>query len=316
MNHNCFDLRSIVHKKLIDHAGIPSSLEIELHPIHDITLNGKKYHHFVINCQGSELKFLLKVSKSGDNTVFCNKFLRAICDRNGANLYPLIIVPEFNVQGISYYITSFIEGQTLNQLPDMSPDYIWDKVTQGLRLRLDELSEIRAPWYSEQGSFICDDCATILKEKFERRIHHPIMSSFSRKRIDRALLRCSEILDTSKFSPPTLLHMDIKPENIVYNPSTGSVSLIDFEFARFGDIDYGWTQILLSGCNGFGKAYEEKILSRLTEKRINLKDALEIPKFQCYLLYQTMCNLSYYYDHSLRCPTAMYNLFDTIIDRI
>ena len=87
---------------------------------------------------------------------------------------------------------------------------------------------------------------------------------------------------------PTLIHMDIKPANIIYEPDTGVVALIDFEFARFGDIDYGWTQILLSGRNQFNQFYREQIVPHLTRDRINLDDAFAIDSVNGKLLCQRL----------------------------
>lgn len=70
--------------------------------------------------------------------------------------------------------------------------------------------------------------------------HSQLFGEADPERPSKNFVRCCEILDTSRFSKPTLLHMDIKPANIIYNDRTGTV----FEFARFRDIDYGWTQIL------------------------------------------------------------------------
>ena len=131
-----------------------------------------------------------------------------------------------------------------------------------------------------------------------------------------AIKHCYQILDESHFTKPTLLHMDVKPANIIYNSKTGFVTLIDFEFARFGDADYGWTQVLLSGINAFCDEYKQQVVSYMTKGRLTLNEALTIPKFQCYIFYQTACNLIYYYDRDMKCPEDMKDLFEELLKQL
>lgn len=308
------DLTSAVHQKLTEYGVISPDCEIELQPHYCVVLEGRRYFHCLITCANSPQKFFLKVVKSSDGALLCNDFLKEIRNKDGEFSYPIIVVPEFEFQGIRYYVTNFLEGQPLSALSNALPESTWDDIANKLQGRLDELSSIQALQYSERNEFIPDGCAVILKRKFKERLRHPLISSLSRKKLERAVGRCFEILDECQFSEPTLLHMDIKPANIIYNPQTGSVSLIDFEFSRFGDIDYGWTQILLSGYNRFSRPYKEQLVPRLT-KRLTMKRALDIPKFQCYLFYQTMCNLIYYYDRNLKCPEDMQALFEQMIHK-
>ena len=53
--------------------------------------------------------------------------------------------------------------------------------------------------------------------------------------INKLLIIAKNILSNSTFSKPILIHMDIKPKNIIISPQ-GQVHLIDFELSRFGDL--------------------------------------------------------------------------------
>lgn len=139
---------------------------------------------------------------------------------------------------------------------------------------------------------------------------------FPKEKIDAALTTCYDILEKCSYSPPTLLHMDVKPANIIYSPVTKDVTLIDFEFARFGDVDYGWTQIILSGINAFSRRYTDTIVPQLTSGRLSLEDALLLPKFRCYIFYQTACNLIYYYDRKMNCPKSLEFLFNKLLNEL
>lgn len=310
------ELKQMVYQQLTAHGVISTFERIEVQPHYCITLNKKPYYHSIITCPTSQQKYFLKVVKGKDGAHLCNDFLKSIRSKDGTSPYPIIVVPEFEHKGTRYYVTNFLEGQTMDTLPKTTPENVWDEIADELLLRLNELEMLQAPQYSEEGIFVSDDCASILKKKIVNRLQHPLMETFPSKKLEKVFVRCCEILDVSQFSNPTLLHMDIKPANIIYNNQTGTVSLIDFESARFGDIDYGWTQILLSERNRFSEVYKTHLVPRLTRGRLTLDEALDVPKFQCYLFYQIMCNLIYYYDRNLRCPKELNTLFHQITDRL
>ncbi len=313
-NYN--DLESEVGRKLLEYDLIPVTDKIYLYPQHKVLLHNKWFYHFLITCANSRQTFFLKTVKENDSSFLCDRFLRNICFANNEYLFPQIVVPKFNFQEMQYYITTYIEGQSLDGFPDTLPQSTWKNISTKLLFLIDQLTLLKAPQYSEQGVFVSDDYASILKKKIYAKLRHPLITGYPHKKLERVFIWSCEILDHSQFSQPTLIHMDIKPANIIYNTKTGTVSLIDFEFARFGDVDYGWTQIILSECNQFNLFYKEYIIPYLTCGRLTLNNALEIPKFQCYLFYQSMCNLIYYYDNNLTCPEEMKKIFDCFIARM
>lgn len=307
---------AFVQKKLMEKNIISSHEEILLIPHYCMNIYKKQCSHYIIKCLSSNQRFFLKILKGNDNAFHCNKYLHKFLSETGECLYPTILVPEFEFDGMKYYITSFIDGVSLDNITETLTNDEWRIIASKLRSRLNELSTIHSSLYSEHNDFLTDDCATILKEKFLKRFSHPLFHAYSHKELGEAYERCCKILEASRFTKPTLLHMDVKPANIIYNSKTGLVTLIDFEFARFGDIDYGWTQVLLSGINAFRKEYKEQIVPRLTEGYLNLEEALEIPKFQCYIFYQTACNLIYYYEHNTDYPREIKELFEKLLKKL
>lgn len=310
------DLCQIVHQKLTEQDIISTCEELLLCPHYSVNLRGKHYSHYIITCLQSSKKFFLKISKGNDNASHCSNYLRKFRSETGDYLYPIILVPEFEFNNIRYFITAFIEGQSLDNISERFTNDDWKIISHKLLARLDELSTIHAPLYSEHNEFINDDCATILKTKFLERLKHPLFNRYSRKELDKAYQYCCKILDNSCFTKPTLLHMDVKPANIIYNSKTGLVTLIDFEFARFGDNDYGWAQVLLSGINVFRSEYKEQVVPYMANGRLTLEEALRVPKFQCYIFYQTACNLIYYYDRNTECPEEMKQLFFELLSKL
>lgn len=314
--NNYSDLEIEVEQKLLQYGIIPFAEKIKLCPHHNVSICGEWFSHFIITCTHSRQTFFLKIVKENDGFLLCDRFLQNLSIKDTEYPYPRTVVPKFTFQGMQYYITTFIEGRPLDTFPETLPQNTWSYVANQLLLLIDQLTLLKAPKYSERGVFVLDNCADILKAKLESRMRHPLISSYPSKKLERAFNWACEILDHSQFSQPTLIHMDIKPANIIYNMDTGLVSLIDFEFARFGDMDYGWIQILLSGRNQFNHFYREQIVPYLTSGRVTLDDALDIPKLQCYLFYQAMCNLIYYYDRHLSCPKEIETIFDFFIKKM
>lgn len=310
------DLEKETGRKLVEYGLILASDTVRICPTHRVMIRGEWFSHFIVICIHSRQTFFLKTVKENDNFLLCNRFLQNLSIDGAEYLYPKILVPVFAFQGMNYYITTYIEGQALDTFPETLPQSTVNHIADRLLELIEHLTKLKASQYSERGNFVSDDCASILKKKLEARFLHPLIASYPYQKLERAFNWCREILDHSQFSRPTLIHMDIKPANIIYNSETGLVSLIDFEFARFGDIDYGWIQILLSGRNQFNQFYTEQIVPRLTSNKMTLDDALSIPKYQCYLFYQTMCNLIYYFDRHLPCPKGMKELFEWFIAKM
>lgn len=313
---NNADLEKETGRKLIECGLISVGDSVVLHPTHRVIIHGKWFSHFIVTCTHSRQTFFLKIVKDNDNFLLCDHFLQNLSINGVEYPYPKIIVPAFSFQGMNYYVTTYIEGQSLDTFPDNLSQHTVRHIANKLLGLIDQLTQLKAPQYSEQGTFVPDNCSSIFKKKFKSRLLHPLIAGYSSKKLDRAFNWVCEILDSSQFSEPTLIHMDIKPANIIYNTDTGFVSLIDFEFSRFGDIDYGWTQILLSGCNQFNRFYKEQIVPSLTNNRVTLDDAFKIPKYQCYLFYQTMCNLIYYHDRHLPFPKEMAEIFEWFIAKM
>lgn len=316
---NTFDiniLRQITQQKLIQYDLIPSHSNITLTPNYPIILNGKEYSHYIVTCSNFNEKFFLKVSKEDDKTLHCNKYLRNFINTSGEFIFPIILIPPFEVNNIKYFVTTFTEGEDLNALSKILSKREWDIASDILLEQLNLLSNIHENLYSENNKFLKIGCAEILKEKFVKRFQHSVFQNFSQQKLDRAYSRCCEILDNSSFSEPTLIHMDIKPANIIYNQQTKSLNLIDFEHARFGDADFGWTQILLTKCNAFIDEYKNFMWPNLIKGRTTLDEALSIPKFRTYIFYQTACNLIYYHDRKIECPKNMANIFTDLLEQL
>lgn len=313
---NLEDFKNFVKEKMTDLGLISCDEEIILFPYHQVRVQGELCYHYIVTRLSDNKKFFLKILKDDDRALHCNHFLRAFQDKEGNCPYPLIISSLIDYCNRQYYFYTFSEGETLEELePHLLSDE-WERIADKLKERVDELSTIHAPQYSDRNAFVSDSYSDIMKRKIMPKLKDTTFHDYPKEIIMAAHQQCMKILDSSNYSQPTLLHMDIKPANIIYNTKTSRLSLIDFELARFGDIDYGWAQILLTKCKSYGKIYENYVYPRLTSDRLSLEDAMYIPKFQCYLFYQAACNLIYYNERQIPCPKEMKDVFEKMLNQL
>lgn len=306
---NLNELASLTQELMVKSRLIDSSKSIELKPHHTVNIRGRTCSHYIVSCKASNKRFFLKTRKENDTSFHCEAFLRSFALSNGYYPYQITAMPQFDYKGYQYNLYFFVEGETLEELQLILSHEEWCQIANQLRKRIDEISSIHAEQYSDGNEFISDKYDVIQTRKLLPKLRHPAFSDIPSDVIERVQLNYAAILANSSFSIPTLLHMDIKPANIVYNRQSGLLSLIDFELSRFGDIDYGWAQVLLTSLKPYGDMYKSEIITEITKDRISLKEAFMIPKFQCYLLYQTACNLVYYFEKSASFPKEMYSLF-------
>lgn len=311
---NINELHSITLKKLKEYQLIDENEEIKLIPNYKIILDNKAYSHYIIECVTSKKTYFLKIFKNRDNIFQLNDFIKDFFDEFGNQKFSTILIPKFNYNGMKYYVTSFVEGESINNISTPLTKEQYKKIAYKICDLWFELTKITSLNYSEKGEFFADDAATIFKRKLKNRLAHPVFNNISNINLSKAYHKCCDIIENCEFSKPSLIHMDVKPANVVYNQNNELVTLIDFEHARFGDIDFGWTQILLSGYNSFGEIYEKYIYPYIIENHLNLTEALKIPKFKCYIFYQTACNLIYYYKNNMECPIKMKECFYNLLD--
>ena len=302
-------LSEVVLQKLLENDLIKSGETLQLQPCHQFEINGKIYSHYVISCESSGKKFFLKLLKPSEGQILCDRYLNLFANPSLCNEYPRIIVSPFRFEENKYFITTFFDAENLDKLLSVIPVQQYKEIGEKIFNRLLELEQLHADKYSDCGNFVDNSFEALFVEKLQRRFSHQVVASLPTNVIDRICSRCDAILHNSDISQPTMIHMDIKPANILYSPCDDKVYLVDFEFARFGDIDYGWAQVLLSGLNAFHPIYKKHIYPHIIKQRTDIYASLQIPKMKCYFLYQTLCNMIYYYDRHLKCPSAFEQIF-------
>ncbi len=313
--HEAEELLPTVRNELMKKGLIDSDETIKLTACHDIILNNAPRNHYIIHCSKTGNKFFLKLQKKVDNILHCDEYIQAIY-QNEEYMLPHVLVSPFSFHNDIFFITNYIEGYDLEALDSKLSDEQWIKAAEDIRKQLNMLASIHTSCYSEHNLFFTYGYPKMFKEKMKTRINHLSLNSYDRSKLQKAYDSSLRILNDSIFSEPSLIHMDVKPANIIFNPKTEKSSLIDFEFARFGDLDFGIVQVLLTQFNSFSENYKKKMFPFLTEDFITFSQACKIPKLKVYLWYQTMCNIIYYYNHSTSCPDEMKNIFENMLNEL
>ena len=309
------ELLPIVRNKLVKNGLILSDETIWLTACHDIVLDNAHRNHYVIHCSKTENKFFLKLQKKIDNIIHCDKCIQASYN-NADYTLPRILVSPFSFRNDMFFITNYIEGYDLETLDLKLSDVQWIKAAKDIRKQLTALGNIHTPYYSEKNEFFTYGYPKMFKEKMKKRLKHISLNHYDWDRMRMAYNNSLRILNNSTFSKPSLIHMDVKPANIIFDFKTDKASLIDFEFARFGDLDFGVVQVLLTQFNSFSENYKKKMFPLLTDGLITFSQACETPKLQVYLWYQSMCNIIYYYDHNTPCPDDMIKIFIKMLNEL
>ncbi len=306
------ELMPIVRNKLMEKGLIGPDGTIKLIACHDIVLDNAPRNHYIIQCSETGNSFFLKLQKNVDNIIHCDEYIQAIYQKEDY-LLPHILVSPFPFHNDMFFITNYVEGYDLEALDSELSDTQWKKAAEDIRKQLMLLADIHTPCYSEHNKFFTDGYPEMFREKLQTRIKHISLTGYDGNKMQSAYNNSLRILNKSTFSEPSLIHMDVKPANIVFDPKTEKAVLIDFEFARFGDMDYGIVQVLLTQFNSFSDNYKKKMFPVLTDGLITFSQACETPKLQVYLWYQTMCNIIYYYNHNTQCPDEMKNIFENML---
>lgn len=307
------ELTPIVQNKLIEKGLIDSDKTIRLTACHDIVLDNVPRNHYVIHCIETGSRFFLKLQKKVDNIIHCNEYIQAIY-KNEDYALPHVLISPFSVHNDMFFITNYVEGYDLDILDLELSDTQWKKAAEDIRQQLMLLADIHTPYYSEHNKFFTGEYSEMFREKLQTRIKHISLTGYDESKMLSAYHNSLKILNNSTFSKPSLIHMDVKPANIIFDPKTEKAVLIDFEFARFGDLDYGIVQVLLTQFNSFSDNYKKKMFPVLTDGFITFNQACEIPKLQVYLWYQTMCNIIYYYNHKTQCPNEMKSIYEKMLN--
>jgi aminoglycoside phosphotransferase (APT) family kinase protein len=148
---------------------------------------------------------------------------------------------ETKLDEAPYLITSFAEGASLDK------SLIWiphaSKIVRDLRNRLADIHSIKGNYYGHLGGKPYETWLAFFEVRLWRHVI-PLTPKFLKKKDLKAIqMLFEEAREALASVGPTLLHGDVKPANVLFDSRTSKTQLIDYELARFGDVDFEFTKI-------------------------------------------------------------------------
>jgi aminoglycoside phosphotransferase (APT) family kinase protein len=215
------------------------------------TFKGRRFKLVSIYNQHNEEKCFLAVSDSRSYKV---RFATATSRHSVAREYQAYshlhqqrinwvpAIHEAKLDEPACLVTSFAKGVSL----DKSLAWVGSapEIARRIRHSLEEIHQIEGDYYGHLGGPRYSTWQAFLDVRFWRHIK-PLSTA---KIIDHSDLKkiqqlYEEILETLSEVRPVLLHGDVKPANVIFDGATKETTIIDWELARFGDVDFEWSKL-------------------------------------------------------------------------
>lgn len=316
MSNNYQELKKIIYDKLVEVNLIMPSDKLRIRRIHKKHESNGIIYHYIISVNNKRT-FLLRTVKEHDYSYLVMDYLTKINNKFPKPCFPNAVIPPFNLDSYTYILTSYLEGKDLGKAIYWLSNEQLVKIADILNEKLDCLHRVTAPKYSDGYNFSSESpFAEIMFNKIKSKLakEHCINIFMLNINKEKLLNRINTILSESTYSEPTLIHLDIKPANIIIMPDIEDVCLIDFELSRFSDIDYEWTNLLLKNKLNYSVRFKKYILEPILIKNfMPLSEALKINKYKVYILYHSINNYIYYFKHNMKCPEGVITLIEQLI---
>lgn len=307
-----------IQGKLIEMGLISRKDNISIKKIYRPIQNGETICHYLVIVHSKKKKLLIRTLKEKDYSYTVMNYLIRLNKKYSDIQFPTALAKPFVIEQNSYIVTSYLEGKDLNVLlPKISNDDLI-QVSDKLNYILKCIHTVTDDKYSDGNQFSNYSYAEIMFNKIYSQLHNEscVRDLTSNIDVNKLLSTSTNILSNATFSQPTLIHMDIKPANIILSPCN-DVHLIDFELCRFADLDYEWTNILIKTLIAYDTRFKQYVLLPILEKNfMPLKQALEIDKYRIYMLYLSINLYIYYNKCSRTCPTDILKLINMLINQL
>jgi aminoglycoside phosphotransferase (APT) family kinase protein len=203
----------------------------------------------------------------------------------------------------SILVTSFSLGESLDKsllwLPDS--ELIARKILQAIG----EMHAILGASYGEVAQPTHKSWCDAMSIKFWHHINACIGYGLVARKEEDAVRRFYEAVKVElREISPRLLHFDIKPANVIFHTDTKTLSLVDFELARFGDSEFDWVKLDILSRRW--PDYRTRIAEPLLERHKRIAQTESEDKRLLYRLYHEASIFPY--ERRLRIPHPPYRL--------
>ena len=211
--------------------------------------------------------------------------------------YPKIENKYENISGIGdVLITEYKEGVSLDKyifnLSEMEYPIIIDKLSRNLK----KMHSIKSSDFFDFKEFKSNNWFDFFEYKLKKYLKIAVDNRILKKKeteyITHLLYKEQDIF---RLDCGSLIHFDIKPANIIWNPANKEPYLIDFEMSRYGDILMEFTKGKFTTLLFNNSIYENKIWKPLVEHYFSkpYADIFSSRKSIWYLFYHYLAYSSY-----------------------
>jgi aminoglycoside phosphotransferase (APT) family kinase protein len=151
-------------------------------------------------------------------------------------------VYEFRADEPAYLVTSYAEGESLDKSLSWVPHA--EFIVAGLGQLMTKIHEIGGDYFGHLAGPRYSSWLAFVDVRLWRHVLPLVKAGLiSDDDLRRIHALYEEAHDALSHVRPTLLHGDVKPANTVFDTNRCRTILVDFELARFGDVDFEWSKL-------------------------------------------------------------------------
>ena len=253
---------------------------------------------YILREKNGKFQRRIRIISDRDNTVNTEEKICLLLETYLPDyFYPKVHKKYENIPGIGdILITEYKEGVSLDKyifnLSEMEYPIIIDELFRNLK----KMHSIKSSDFFDFTEFKSNNWFDFFKFKLKK---------YLKMAVDNRILKREEIgyithllyreQDIFRLDLGSLIHFDIKPANIIWNPENKELSLIDFEMSRYGDILMEFTKGKFTTLLFNNSIYENKIWKPLVEYYFSepYADIFSSRKSIWYLFYHYLAHTNY-----------------------
>lgn len=265
---------------------------------------------YKVSCEGNLYKLRLP-SRINPNSVIKEAKALSILNKYKINNIPEIIYfDDTKKPNISYLIETYHSGESLDKIHSTLTLEDWDCISNNLLCFIISISQIHNDCFEsfDNTTKQYNNYGEMLSDRIKIHIKNSKDSGVLSLELAEQIINSLYGIDKEFINQPSFLHFDIKPKNIIYDANNKTVTFIDFEHSRFGDLSH---ELFRGNVAAIRNPYFGECWSYVTKKLNNEHNLFKSSKTKFY--YQLFLLTS---ELSFACSTKDTNMILNYIKRI
>lgn len=301
-------------KEFIKSTGIISSeTDFEVKPEY---LNDLQPQVYVLRDKKQKPLWRIRIIAERQNALLTEEKVCLLLEQSNVEcFYPKVYQKYQNIPQIGdILITDYKKGISIDKCISKLSENDYNIIVSQLCKNLKEMHSVTSREFCDFSSFSSDSWFAFFKYKFDKHLrrakNNQLLSDEQVHTISRLLLKEQEIF---KLSYSALIHFDVKPANIIWNPEDQKVYLIDFEMSRFGDPFMEFTKGKFTTLLFNNSTYDDKIWIPLVEQYFSqpYSQIFSSRKASWYLFYHYTAHCNYQLKTLGKMYTSVFKEFQT-----